>query len=82
MKNKQNGTIFDKTDCFTSDAPSFNIQGNQKVGTSIGTFFSIIITVIMLLFVYGKADRLINSRNPTVNEYTNLDKRGVNEEGE
>jgi hypothetical protein len=35
----------------------------------------------MFLFIYGKGDKLINSRNPTVNTVTFVDKRGVNEEG-
>jgi hypothetical protein len=63
---KQTGNIFDRTDCFSQNVHSFNIDGNGKVGTSIGTFFSFIILSTMFLYISIKGRILIMSENPLI----------------
>jgi uncharacterized protein YxeA len=61
---------------------SFNIEGNGKVGTSIGTLFSVIIVATMALYISVKGDILVNSRNPLITTTTEYSKRSeVDENG-
>jgi len=51
---KEIGTFFDRYDLFGTPMQSFNIEGNEQVGTSIGCIFSCILTATVLLFAYTK----------------------------
>jgi hypothetical protein len=83
MTAVKTGNIFDKTDCFRQNVHSFNIEGNGKVGTSIGTLFSVLIIATMSLYIVVKGDILVNSRNPLITTTTEYGKRfEVDENGE
>jgi hypothetical protein len=72
---KDTGSIFDKTDCFSQNVHSFNIEGNGKVGTSIGTFFSFLILSTMLLYITVKGKILLDSDNPLITTAKEIGKR-------
>ena len=73
MKKAQQGRVignfFDRHDMFSSDVPTFNIEGHGKVGTRIGCFFSIVMTVFMLSYGSFKTVALITRKNPGVAQY-------------
>jgi hypothetical protein len=42
--------FFDKFDIYGADPPGFNIDGRNKIGTSIGFTCTVLTLIIMLLF--------------------------------
>jgi len=63
------GNFFDRHDMFSSAVPAFNIEGQEQVGTRIGCFFSIIMTVFILSVGSFKAMVLVTRKNPGVAQY-------------
>jgi hypothetical protein len=56
MRNGENiGLFFDRYDLFGSNMPSFNMEGQKKIGSSIGFLSSLLLVVITFghAIVYG-----------------------------
>ena len=65
-KGKEIGGVFDKADCFGQTVSSFNIEGHDKVGTSVGTLFSFIILLLMSTYASIKFRILYAKENPLI----------------
>ena len=51
---KKSGNPFDRFDFFGVKLPIFNLEGNPKVGSSIGGFLSLLMTVLILAYTAAK----------------------------
>ena len=58
-----------RLDVFGRDIPGFNIKGKRKVNTCLGSFVSIGIFIVMLLYATHNAIILYENKNPSVNQY-------------
>jgi len=65
-KGREIGSFFDEKDCFASPVPSFNMEGSDQVGTSIGCFFSLIMTTCILGYGTYKGVICWNQMNPNI----------------
>ena len=65
-EGKETGNIFDRYDMFGTPIPSFNLEGTDRVGTSIGCIFSVIITVIVLSYSYTKGKIFVYKDKPLI----------------
>jgi len=61
---------------FAEAAPSFNIKGQDKLGTWYGMVCSIILYCTLGIFISLKSKDLFNRRNPTLSN--SLDERYYN----
>ena len=71
---KETGGIFDRMDCFGQTVSSFNIEGNDKVGTAVGGLFSGIILVLMLTYAGIKFNILFSKAKPLITATKLIDK--------
>jgi hypothetical protein len=71
----QIGNIFDRTDCFGQTVSSFNIEGHGRVGTSIGTCFSLVILLLMVTYGAIKGKILVTRDKPLITETKLIDIR-------
>ena len=51
--------FWDKFDMYGSPPPGFNIDGREKIGTSIGFLMTLVTTVFMLLFSVIKIQQFV-----------------------
>ena len=57
-------------DKFAYSVPSFNLQGDQKIKTSLGAFCSVAITTVVLFYALLKFIQLQERHNPTISTFT------------
>ena len=62
------GTFFDRRDFFAQKVPSFNMEGQDRVGTSIGCIFSTIMAVCIIMYGGYKTLICFSRLNPNVSE--------------
>ena len=53
-KGKITGNFFDRFDYFAEPVPSFNMEGSNRVGTSIGLISTIMMTIVVLCYTTVK----------------------------
>jgi hypothetical protein len=56
----------DQIDLYAIDVPMFNFEGRSKIGTSVGTFFSIVLRILVLGLALVKFIRLVTRSNPDI----------------
>ena len=62
MKSKYKDDI----DMFAIDIPMFNFEGRPKIGTSFGTFCSIVLKILLLGLTTVKFIHLVTGNNPDI----------------
>jgi hypothetical protein len=69
-KGRETGNVFDKWDMFSANMVNFNIEGTEKVGTSIGCVFTVLL--ILLLLAYGSVRGIffISKSRPLISSYS------------
>jgi hypothetical protein len=63
---KNIGSFFDKWDFFASPVPSFNMEGEEQVGTSIGCLFSILATITIIFYASVRGQICISKGRPSI----------------
>ena len=60
------GTCVNRNDLFSSQTPSFNLEGTQAVGTPIGMMLTVICTICMLIYFSFKTIVVFTQLNPNL----------------
>lgn len=70
MKNQDNKvkTFFDRFDLFAIPVPNFTVEGNDKVGTPIGAFLSLVMVVVVLIYGIPKFIDMAWKQRPNIVE--------------
>jgi hypothetical protein len=69
-RGRETGNAFDRWDMFSTPMPHFNIEGNKKVGTSIGCIFSVLMISLCLAYGGTRGIFFITKSRPLISSYT------------
>ena len=61
--------LLQQVDTFGKDLPTFNINGQKSIKTSVGGCVTLLIMTTMLLFSLNRIERMVTYSNPNVNSY-------------
>ena len=63
---KEIGSFFDEWDMFASPVPQFNVEGKDRVGTSIGFLCTCLVTIAIIFYATHRGLICVNKGRPTV----------------
>ena len=63
---KDIGSFYDKWDFFATPVPTFNMEGHQQVGTSIGFVCSVFVTILVVSYASLKGFICLTKTNPLI----------------
>ena len=69
-EGKQTDNIFDRYDFFGTSVPNHTLEGTKFVGSSIGCFFSVLLTGIMVFYGYQRGKIFITRDKPLISTFT------------
>ena len=67
------GSFFDQNDYFSSSVPGFNIEGTERVGTSLGCMLSVVMWTAFLVYTTYKALVCFTRQNPNISSFEIID---------
>ena len=72
---KEIGNIFDRYDLFGTDVPKLTLEGNKKIGTSIGFVLTVIFYILTLGYSCVRFRYLMLADRPNLSSFTGKDER-------
>jgi hypothetical protein len=59
MPGKKVGHYFDNHDCFKQNVSSFNIEGQEHIGTTLGFILSVLVVVFVVVYAGIKGNIML-----------------------
>ena len=66
---------YDKYDLFAQDIPSFHIEGHKKIGSCIGCYLTVLLTILVVGYSGVRMRYLIIGDRPNISSFTIQDER-------
>jgi hypothetical protein len=76
---KEVGNYFDRYDLFAEEIPKFHLDGQKKIGTSVGFSMSVLLVTIVAIYTGVRTRVLITGARPNISSYNAQNERNVTE---
>ena len=69
-KMKEVGNYFDRYDLFAQDIPKFHLDGQKKIGTSVGCCLSVLLVTMIAAYSGIRGHMVLTGDRPTISSFT------------
>ena len=72
---KEIGNFFDRYDLFAEEIPKFHLDGQNKIGTSVGCCLSVLLVTMIAAYSGIRGHMVLTGDRPTISSFTVQDER-------